>query len=95
MAAIRIVANVIDLVTAGFAASNDAVNRLGVLRHAPSMPAVPFEVPPIPWPAPLQQHAARPGAARMTGRASAPRDEAHRLGTRLRILLETFREPPT
>ena len=53
MAAIRIAANVIDLVTAGFAASNDAVNRLGVLRHAPSMPTVPFDAPPIPWPAPL------------------------------------------
>jgi hypothetical protein len=53
MAAIRIAGNVVDLVSAGFAASNDAVNRLGMLRHAPSMPGVPFPVPPIPWPVPL------------------------------------------
>lgn len=55
LAAVRIAANVVDLVSAGFAASNDAVNRLGLLRNVPSMPGVPLPVPPIPWPAPINE----------------------------------------
>jgi hypothetical protein len=60
LAAVRIGANVVDLVSAGFAASNDAANRLGVLLSVSSMPNQQLPVPPIPWPVPPYAKAAVP-----------------------------------